>query len=303
MSNRRTLIPLFVTLVIVLLSVAPRYSHAQRATPDPSSIQDYQKLLPPVSGGINYGPCKFETDDDINDRRTGNTDKIRQMLEYCPNATVNQVHPHCRTYWMRQAVELQRSGAGPMNHDCPFSLRGALLVDHFDSSTSNYNINGFNCGKLIDQSTGSTRAGFSAMDSPESEVVRNVSMNMGPRFTDDRRFWNKLTFYSPLEQNAGIMSQLIILGIGEVVYGLRIGELIEYGYPELPVNALELLRRQPTYYMHARQPQVVTRSIIGQVLHDLIESYSKWQYDNLAHCPYLCQSFDSSSRGYACRSK
>lgn len=266
-------------------------------------------LLPPTSGKLFYGACHYPSDSDparINLRRSRFTAAdLQDLVEYCPDAVVNTVPTLCRNYWVRQALEKQfASASGTPNNHCPYSMFAAALVDHTDGSTTGANthiVEGVNCGTLIEMSNGAVKQGVSASDSVESEVIRRVAERF-PAQADDRRFWNKFTVYSTAEPTPAATAQLVAVGVREIVYGIRSGQLEELGYPRFALRTLDILRRQSPVQDPARQAQVATTALIGQVLNADMYPFFQWQHNETNACPKPCVRYkNASERGYQCR--
>jgi tRNA(Arg) A34 adenosine deaminase TadA len=204
------------------------------------------------------------------------------------------------------------AAASTPNSQCPVNMQAAVFVDHTDGSTTGTNtyVNeaGVNCGTMFKISTGANRFGLSAADTPETELIRQVGEQFGDRALD-RQFWNKLTLYTTTEPSPNVMSQLIAIGVREVVYGLRTGDLQELGYPLVAIRALDVMRRQPVSYgttlttgSTSRPAQVITSTLIGQVLATDMRAFFAWQHNETNPCPHPCEKFRGSrALGERCR--
>jgi len=278
------------------------------------------EFLPPTSGGIYYGPCHYPTDAMKNRRtnlvaQTGQStsgfvpyetslDNPLEIKEFCPDAVVNGVPEVCRTHWINRARDLQFNGAvNTANLHCPASMFAAVLVDHSDSSSANEAVDGVNCGVLIESSNGKIQAGPTYADSPESEIIRLLSTRFSQSHINNRLLLNKFSMYSTAEPSSAVISQMVNVGIREVIYGVRIGELVEFGYPIVAIRALDILRRQPTHQVNRRlSKQALTNTLIGQVSHDSLVAHFRWLYNDTAPCPGPCQPYTGTSvHGYRCR--
>ncbi len=262
--------------------------------------------LLPVPGPIEYGPCRYPSDSlqtlGLNGRpRVPHPSEIR---EFCPDAIVNGVPEECRKYWMIQARRLPfDSAVQTKNLYCPGNMFAAVLVDHTDGSSNNQILDGYNCGSMAINSN-NVPAPSSAAESVESEVLRF----MWGRFNEtkmDRRFWNKYTMYLTAEPSAAATSQMVALGIREIVYSVPMGELVYHGYPLVKLRAVDVLQSQPTHYENVRtntRIDVITTTLIGQVQRIDISPYFTWRYNSSMPCPGSCQAYkENSIRGLRCR--
>lgn len=266
-------------------------------------------LLPPVSGGLKYGPCHYPSDSTV---ETGGpraqpnqgVEDPSTLREFCPNAVVNGITEACRVHWINRARDLQFNGAvNTANLHCPLSMYAAVLVDHTDGSPLNEVVDGVNCGVLVAFSNGKAMAGPTLADSPESEIIRELASRFTVAQITNRIFWNKFTMYSTAEPSAAVASQLVNVGIGGIVYGIRTGELLEFGYPVVAIRSLDILQRQPTYQLTRRSTKTaLTTVLIGQVGRDSLAVHFGWPYNDTMPCPEPCQPYrGNSAHGYRCR--
>jgi hypothetical protein len=256
----------------------------------------------PIPGPIEYGPCRYPSDS-LQALGSNGRPKVlhpSEIREFCPDAVVNGVPEECRKYWMVQARRLPfDSAVRTKNLHCPGSMFSAVLVDHTDGSSNNQVLDGYNCGSMAIDSN-SVPVPSSAAETVESELLRF----MWNRFNEtkmDRRFWNKFTMYLTAEPSAAATIQMIALGIREIVYSVPIGELAYHGYPVVKIRAAAALQYQPTQYENSRA-NVLTTTLIGQVLRSDISQLFTWRYNASEPCPGGCQAFkENSVRGLRCR--
>lgn len=273
------------------------------------------ELLSPIAGNLEYPPCYYPGDKDPNNhlfvqttsangrsRLTGlgqeNTGRNYSVMhEYCPDAVVNGIAKQCREYWMRKTIDIPTSEAAQTpNHQCPESFFSALIVDHSDGSRTNHVIDGSNCGSMSARSGGSIKTSPMNANSAVMDVIKELRdrfSNQGAR----REFWNKFTIYLPAEPTALATELIADMGIREIIYSRRMGDLIEIGYPLIAETALNVLRKQSPKQL------IGTGVIMGQVLQAQTKEYYGWQFasGNDFKCPGICERYPDNGRGARCR--
>jgi len=311
--NRQVIEWLLLTSALSLLGSIT--SIVTTADASPSIYASSLELLPPIAGNLEYPPCSYPGDKDPNNhlfvqsaaaavgsrgRIAGQDSTGRNysvMHEYCPDAIVNGISKQCREYWMRKTIDIPTSEAAQSaNHQCPESFFSALVVDHSDGSRSNHVIDGSNCGSMTGRSGGSIKTSPMNANSAVMDVIKEVRerfSNQGLR----REFWNKLTIYLPAEPTPLATELIADMGIREIVYSRRLGDLIEVGYPLLAETALNVLRKQSPKQL------LGTGVIMGQVLQAQTKEYYGWQFasGNDFKCPGICERYPDNGRGARCR--
>jgi len=245
-------------------------------------------LGPSRIGGLLYPACRMTPP-----RRPSN-----RTYEYCPTAVVNGISVACRDYWMRKAFEVQLNGSkGGINEKCPTSSFGAIIVNHTDTSPTNYHDEaGNNCGASLAQSSG--RRG--SVDDPTNHAEKNATSALADKIRGhgrDRSFWGKLSQYTTGESCSGCTSSQMLAGFKEIIYGVRIGEFIRLGEYQTKITSLAMANLAAN--VDPPNPLV----IIGQVGVDYLHPHFAWKSPNGAGypCPHPCVAVPNAIGSGRCR--
>jgi tRNA(Arg) A34 adenosine deaminase TadA len=183
---------------------------------------------------------------------------------YGPDDVVNGISPQTRAYWIRYALNIQKSAQGP----CPFGAFGAVIVNR----TSNTLVCEYNGDFQIVLNDPTAHA--------EMTAIRDC-VSKFPGRAADNEFWQSLSLYSTGEPCPMDMSAIRWSRFGEVIWATSIKKLIRFGWPQINIRASYVNRK-------SRAPLLLSTIEIGNVLTNETDVYFSWQFDPSAPCPQGC---------------